>query len=154
MDYCSTWKLRSRPLPVEIVRVADERVSEYLKGAMREARNTLWNFSVIWHEQSYDVAAVQGDAVIGGARVRIAASLAHIDAVIVQPNERRKGIGRQLLAALEEIGNYYNCHKMTIAVPHRSAAQTFLERCGYKEEAVLPQHTWKIDHAMMRKFLL
>jgi GNAT superfamily N-acetyltransferase len=141
-------------LPVEICRVADDRVAEFFKTALREARTTLWNFSVVWHEQSYDVAGMRDELVIGAARVRIAASLAHIEAVIVLPNERHKGTGRALLAALEEIANYYNCHKMTIEVPHRSGAQSFLERCGYKEEAVLPQHTWKLDHAVMRKFLL
>jgi GNAT superfamily N-acetyltransferase len=141
-------------LPVEIRRVADGRVEEFMQSALREARNTLWNFSTVWHEQRYDVAAMSGDSVVGAGRVRIAASLAHIEAVIVLPQQRRAGTGRALLAALEEIGNYYNCHKMTIEVPHRSGAQTFLEHCGYKEEAVLPQHTWKLDHAVMRKFLL
>ena len=141
-------------MPVEIARVADDRVCEFFKHAGREARNTLWNFSVVWHEQAYDVSAVDGEKIVGAARVRIAASLAHIEAVVVLPEYRRKGIAQELLTALEEIANYYNCHKMTIEVPHRRAAQTFLEHCGYHEEAVLPQHTWKIDHAVMRKFLL
>ncbi|MDQ6931181.1 MAG: GNAT family N-acetyltransferase [Candidatus Eremiobacteraeota bacterium] len=141
-------------MAVEIRRVADESVSGFFKQAQREARTTLWGFAVVWHEQSHDVAAVDGDTLVGATRVRIAASLAHIEAVIVTPAYRRQGIARKLLEAIEEIANYYNCHKMTIEVPHRSAAQTFLERCGYKEEAVLPQHTWKIDHAVLRKFLL
>ncbi|MBC5815612.1 MAG: GNAT family N-acetyltransferase [Candidatus Eremiobacteraeota bacterium] len=141
-------------MPVEIVRVSDDRVKSFFRETQREARTTLWNFSVVWHEQSYDVAAMEGESILGAARVLIAASLAHIEFVIVRPQARRNDIGRGLLAALEEIGNYYNCHKMTIQVPHHSAAQTFLEACGYKEEAVLPQHTWKIDHAVMRKFLL
>ena len=33
-------------------------------------------------------------------------------------------------------------------------AQAFFEACGYKVEAILPQHTWKLDVAVMRKFLL
>lgn len=141
-------------MPVEIVRVHDQSVATFFKSAAREARNTFWNFSVVWHEQTHDVAAVENGKMIGAARVRIAASLAHIEAVVVNPEYRRHGVARRLLETLEEVSNYYNCHKMTIQVPHRSAAQTFFERCGYKEEAVLPQHTWKIDHAVMRKFLL
>lgn len=141
-------------MPVEIKRVHDDTASEFFKHVQREALSTLWSFSVIWHEQTHDVIAMDGVQIAGAARVRIAASLAHIEAVVVRPEFRRHGIARELLGALEEISNYYNCHKMTIEVPHRSAAQTFFERCGYKEEAVLPQHTWKIDHAVMRKFLL
>ena len=141
-------------MPVEIVRVHDDSVAAFFKTAAREARSTFWNFSVVWHEQTHDVAAVENGDIVGAARVRIAASLAHIEAVVVNPAYRRQGVARRLLETLEEVSNYYNCHKMTIQVPHRSAAQTFFERCGYKEEAVLPQHTWKIDHAVMRKFLL
>jgi hypothetical protein len=43
---------------------------------------------------------------------------------------------------------------MTALVPHHSGAQRFFERCDYREEAVLPQHTFKLDMAAMRKFLL
>ena len=39
-------------------------------------------------------------------------------------------------------------------VPHGSAAQRFFEACGYDVEAVLPQHAFKLDMAVMRKFLL
>ncbi|GAC1389188.1 MAG: hypothetical protein NVSMB31_04810 [Vulcanimicrobiaceae bacterium] len=141
-------------MAVDIIRVHDESVTEYFRTVQREARSTFWNFSVVWHEQVHDVAAKEGDTIVGAARVRIAASLAHIEGVVVRPEYRRHGVGRRLLEQLEEISNYYNCHKMTIEVPHHSAAQTYFERCGYKEEAVLPQHTWKIDHAVMRKFLL
>jgi len=59
-----------------------------------------------------------------------------------------------LLARAEEIANYYNCHKVTLEVPATGAARAFFEACGYKTEAVLPQHTFKKDVAILRKFLL
>jgi hypothetical protein len=43
---------------------------------------------------------------------------------------------------------------MTVEVFDGRAAQQFFERCGYKTEAVLPQHTFKLDVAVLRKFLL
>jgi hypothetical protein len=55
---------------------------------------------------------------------------------------------------MAEVANYYNCHKMTAMVPHLRGAQRFFEACGYGVEAVLPQHTFKLDMAMMRKYLL
>ncbi|MDP9017589.1 MAG: GNAT family N-acetyltransferase, partial [Candidatus Eremiobacteraeota bacterium] len=108
-------------MPVDIIRIHDESVTEYFREVEREARSTFWNFSVVWHEQTHDVAAKDGEAIVGAARVRIAASLAHIEGVIVRPEFRRHGAGRMLLDKLEEISNYYNCHKMTIEVPHGSA---------------------------------
>jgi GNAT superfamily N-acetyltransferase len=59
-----------------------------------------------------------------------------------------------LLARCEEIANYYNCHKVSAGVMNGSPALAFFERCGYHVEAILPQHTFKLDVAMVRKFLL
>jgi GNAT superfamily N-acetyltransferase len=141
-------------LPVEIVRVAPEAVMDFVRRTEREALKSFYDFSVIWHEQKHDFAAMDGGDVVGVAQIRIAASLAHVERLIVLPARRRQGIGRELLQAAAEAANYYNCHKMTALVPHRSAVQTFFERCDYREEAVLPQHTFKLDMAALRKFLL
>jgi len=120
----------------------------------RDWRSELWNFRVIWHEQTHDLAAGDGETIAGALRVRIAASLAHVEALYVLPGRRKHGIGRMLLARCEEIANYYNCHKVTAAVFAGHDAQTFFEHCGYKVEAILPQHTFKLDVALLRKFLL
>ncbi len=120
----------------------------------REWRSELWNFRVVWHEQAHDIAATADGAVVGALHVRIAASLAHVDALYVLPAHRERGLGRLLLARCEELANYYNCHKMTAAVFAGHPAQAFFERSGYKTEALLAQHTFKLDVAMLRKFLL
>lgn len=141
-------------MPVEIVHVQPDAVMEFVRRTEREALKTFYDFSVIWHEQEHDFAAMDGEEMIGVAQIRIAASLAHVDRIIILPQRRRQGVGRALLQSASDVANYYNCHKMTTLVPHHSAAQTFFERCDYREEAVLPQHTFKLDMAAMRKFLL
>ena len=45
-------------------------------------------------------------------------------------------------------------HKVTLEVPAAGDARAFFETCGYKLEATLPQHTFKLDVAVLRKFLL
>ena len=86
--------------------------------------------------------------------MRVCDNLGHIERLIVLPDVRRQGIGRALLESATEIGSYNNCHKLSVQVPHRSSAQRFFEACGFREEAVLPQHAWKKDVAVLRKFLL
>ena len=120
----------------------------------RKWRSEMWAFKVVWHAQAHDfVARIDGE-IVGALRLTIAASLAHVDALYVREAYRRTGVGRALLARCEEVANYYNAHKMTVGVFHRREAQRFFEACGYHEEAVLPQHTFKLDVAMLRKFLL
>jgi GNAT superfamily N-acetyltransferase len=120
----------------------------------RAWRSEAWDFKVVWHEQMHDVVATVDGETIAALRTRIAASLAHVEALYVTPGHRRTGIGRALLTRCEEIANYYNCHKVTVAVHDGSEALRFFLACGYHVEAVLPQHTFKLDVAMVRKFLL
>jgi ribosomal protein S18 acetylase RimI-like enzyme len=139
---------------VEIAVARAGEVDAFWQSHERARLREQWNFRVIWHEQTHDLLARAGDEVVGALRARIAASLTHVDALYVVEAYRRQGTGRALLERCEELGNYYNCHKVSIAVPSASQAQRFLEGCGYHLEAVIPQHTFKLDVAMMRKFLL
>jgi GNAT superfamily N-acetyltransferase len=120
----------------------------------RAWRSEVWDFRVVWHEQTHDVTATLDGAIVGALNLRIAASLAHVEALYVIPAQRRNGTGRALLARGEEIANYYNCHKVSAAVMNASPALQFFLGRGYHLEAVLPQHTFKLDVAMVRKFLL
>jgi len=120
----------------------------------RAWRSEAWAFKVVWHEQAHDITASVDGALVGALATRIAASLAHVEALYVLPAHRRGGIGRALLARCEQLANYYNCHKVTAGVMNGGPALAFFEGCGYHVEAVLPQHTFKLDVAMVRKFLL
>lgn len=141
-------------MPVEIARVEPERVAAFVRRAEREALKTFYDFAVVWHEERHDVAAIDGEEIVGAAMIRIAASLAHVERIVVAPERRRQGLGRAMLDRCAEIANYYNCHKLTLMVPHGGGAQRFFEACGYRQEAVLPQHAFKLDMAVLRKFLL
>lgn len=141
-------------MPVEIARVGSSDVSDFYRRLEREALRALYDFSVVWHEQVEDFAATDAGTIVAAATIRIAASLAHVERIVVAPERRRNGIGRGLLDAAADVANYYNCHKMSALVPHESAVQRFFEACGYREEAVLAQHTFKLDIAVLRKFLL
>lgn len=129
-------------------------LEDFWRSVDRDWRSELWEFRVVWHEQAHDLSVRSGQTIAGALRVRIAASLAHVDALYVRREHRNAGVGRMLLQRCEEIANYYNCHKVSVAVFHEHGAEEFFVRCGYKIEAVLPQHTFKLDVAMLRKFLL
>jgi len=138
----------------ELVRLQPAALDEFYGSHEREALRAFYEFPVIWHDQSYGFAMLEGETMIAAATLRVAASLGHVERLVVAPEHRRSGIGRRLLAEMADVANYYNCHKMTVMVPHGRSAEKFFEACGYGVEAVLPQHTFKLDMAMMRKFLL
>jgi len=137
---------------VSIVR--PEEVDAFFREGHVEADSTLWGFRVIWHEQMHAVAARDESRLVGAGLFEIAASLARIRRLVVAPEWRRRGFGRAMVARIEEIANYYNCHKVTLEVPKDSVAEAFFFACGYRAEATLPQHTFKLDVDVLRKFLL
>jgi GNAT superfamily N-acetyltransferase len=142
----------SMSLEIAVAKPGD--TTAFWKANDRAWRGELWAFKVIWHEQTHDITATVDGTIVGALNLRIAASLAHVEALYVLPEQRGKGIGRALVARCEEIANYYNCHKVSVAVMNAGPAQRFFTGSGYHLEAVLPQHTFKLDVAMLRKFLL
>ena len=141
-------------MALEIVRVQPEDAQTFFHANEREAYSTAYGFPVIWHEQRHAFFAQQDGELAGAAQIYIAASLAHVEKIAVLPQFRRRGMGRALLEQAADVANYYNCHKMTAMALHNGSAQAFFEACGYKIEAVLRQHTFKLDIAVLRKFLL
>jgi ribosomal protein S18 acetylase RimI-like enzyme len=139
---------------LEIAVAKPGAASPFWKTNDRAWRTEVWAFKVVWHEQTHDITAIVDGEIVGALHLRIAASLAHVEALYVLPAHRGGGIGRALLSRGEEISNYYNCHKMTVGVLDGSRARSFFEGSGYHVEAILPQHTFKLDVAMLRKFLL
>jgi GNAT superfamily N-acetyltransferase len=139
---------------LEIAVAKPGEAAEFWKTNDRAWRSEVWAFKVVWHEQTHDITATVDGTIVGALHVRIAASLAHVEGLYVLPAHRGNGIGRALLARCEEIANYYNCHKVSVGVMNASPALRFFLDSGYHLEAVLPQHTFKLDVAMVRKFLL
>ncbi len=137
-----------------VVRCEPETLDSFFRANQREALAAFYEFPVVWHERRYGFCIREGDHQIAGATLKVAASLGHVERIVVAPASRRRGLGRALLEAMTETSNYYNAHKMTVTVPHLRAAQKFFEACDYHVEAILPQHTYKLDMAVLRRFLL
>lgn len=138
----------------ELRRARTDEIAPFVQHHERSALSSFYGFPTIWHQEAYDVAAFEGSKIVGVARVGVAASLAQIERIIVAPDVRRQGIGRELIEMLADIANYYNCHKLCAQAVADSPAETFYAACGISREAVLAQHTFKCDIALLRRYLL
>ncbi len=135
--------------------VEPARAEAFFAAAEREALGSAYGFPVVWHARRYALVAVAADGTYDGAlELLVAASLATVERLVVTPGRRRLGRGRALLERAEVLGSYYNCHKVTAAVPVLGGALAFFEACDFRIEATLVQHAFKRDVALVRKFLL
>lgn len=137
-----------------MTRVETSALEPFFASREREALRSFYTFPVIWHEARYGFAVRDEEAIVAAGVLRVAASLGKIERLIVDPAFRRRGIGRAIVSQMNDVANYYNCHKMTVSAIADSGAQRFFQACGYGVEAVLPQHAFKLDVALLRKYLL
>jgi GNAT superfamily N-acetyltransferase len=142
------------PLPVEIVRVQPETLDAFYRTREREALSSLFGFPVVRYVQRLGFAAIDNEDTVAAGTLRIEDSLGFVESIVVDAARRREGIGRAIEEQMSDVARYYNCHKMTVTVPHQRGAQRFFEACGYALEAVLSQHAFRVDSAVLRKFLL
>ena len=63
-------------MSLEIERAKPGETDDFWARHDRDWRSELWNFRVVWHEQTHDVVARADDEIDGALRLRIAASLA------------------------------------------------------------------------------
>ncbi|MGH7756937.1 MAG: GNAT family N-acetyltransferase, partial [Vulcanimicrobiaceae bacterium] len=97
----------AEPEAIEIATARPDELVDFWRANEREALTEHWRFRVIWHEQAHEFTARSGSTLAGALRLRIAASLAHVELLFVGLHYRRSGVGRGLLARAEETANYY-----------------------------------------------
>jgi GNAT superfamily N-acetyltransferase len=84
------------------------------------------------------VAVADDDRIVGAASGAMFATLhadrptAYITALVADQATRRAGVGRQLIAALEDWARDGGCHRLSVtSAEHRADAHVFYPSCGF-----------------------
>jgi GNAT superfamily N-acetyltransferase len=102
----------------------------------------------------YCLLALKDDEIVGIALGQVLGGVGRIDWMAVEPEQRRRGIGKQLMGAVEGYMIGRGCHKMTLQAynSHMPALGLYLN-WGMVPEAALKQHLWGDDYVVMSKWL-
>ncbi len=97
--------------------------------AMREGRRQIW----IAECEGYLVGTITVEWIADDRQLADGASTAHISNLVVHPTYRRRGIGRGLIAAVEQEARRRGFRMMTIGVDEgNDYARRLYERLGYR----------------------
>ncbi|MEM6997963.1 MAG: GNAT family N-acetyltransferase [Patescibacteria group bacterium] len=99
------------------------------------------------------IVAREDDELAGVLYVVFEFGVARIKEIMVNPNYRNKGIGKQLLDKVEEIASEYKCHKLWLETTETGNSIRLYKRCGYEIEARLKKHFFQADFVIMSKWL-
>ena len=102
--------------------------------------------------------AVRGVALYGQFRAGVGYARAMEHTIVLSPDARGLGLGRALLAAIEDHARAGGAHVLMAGVSGENAdGVSFHARMGFREIARLPEVGWKFGRAMdlvlMQKFL-
>ena len=80
-------------------------------------------------EQSGTVGVASG---VRHATIHADGEVAYITALVTDANARRQGVGRALIAALEDWATSHGCSRLSVtSAEHRAGAHVFYPSCGF-----------------------
>lgn len=106
-----------------------------------------------WRREPFAFSARRGDRVVGVASGWTNLGVAHLSDLIVAADERRLGVGSQLLAAFEDLASRRGCRRLSLRTVEGSPAQTFYRERGWRVEGRLADWTGGTASVQMRRDL-
>lgn len=99
------------------------------------------------------VALDENREILGKATLVIVAGVAEAKEVIVAQSVRGTGIGKSLLAKVEELAKKHKAHKLWLNTGKEWRSEKFYQKLGYKKTGKLPNHFARRDFVEYSKFI-
>lgn len=103
--------------------------------------------------KTFTLIAQDDNEFLGYITVTIDSGIAHIEPLMVKTELKGKGIGTQLLKAVEEKAKALGVHKVWLETGSDWKAKAFYEKHGYSIRAILPNHTGGREFVLMDKMI-
>jgi ribosomal protein S18 acetylase RimI-like enzyme len=107
-----------------------------------------------WDKKNFKISAYEGRKIIGNLRMDIREGVAYVDAIIVSPENRGKGVGNQLMKKAEELARKNKTHKIYLQTGEDWTSLFFYLKLGYEITSKLPNHYHHVDFVELTKYLL
>ncbi len=140
-------------MPIEIQPTSKKDVQAFAAKAWHGEDIEHYGQRVEWKQRSFRFKATEGDQILGIINGKCEPGVLYIYGLIVDSDERGKGVGRALLTAAEEFGLKCGAHKVTLDTGENWKAREFYESMGYTVEATLPNHYFHVNFVTYTKFI-
>lgn len=138
---------------IKIIKTFKKSVKDFNEKAWHNVDFEHFGKRVEWKEKKFRFKALKDERIVGTISGKFESGVLHVSALIVDADERGKGIGKALMQKAEDFGINLGAHKINLETGADWEARKFYESIGYHKEADLPNHYFHHDFVAYSKFL-
>lgn len=143
----TTWMIKQL-LPLYFTydpnQIFDEKSSKALINTCKDLTSIEEDF------KKHNIYTKQDDKIVAGAIAYIHGKILWLDSIYVEERLQNKGLGRELIIKLLELGKAHNFREIQLNTYFPKACQ-FFKKCGFEEVAVIPNWKYDLTCYLMRK---
>jgi len=136
---------------MKITKAARKEIKKFEAKQWPKANIEHYGHPVDYGEKEFLFKAVENQEIVGVISGKHEGGIVYVEYLIVDYNQRKRGIGRQLMQKAEEFGKKLGAHKAHLITGKDWQATLFYESLGYQRVAVLPEHHFKKDFFIYEK---
>lgn len=135
-------------------RYGSPRVQTFVKREWKKADAEHYKRKrVRWNPVDLTLVAYRDRRIVGTIQFFLVAGVACLDTLVVAKNQRRQGIGRELMTNLEVTAKEKGAHKIYLETGKNWRAVKFYKALGYKATAKLPNHFFHGNYLQFTKYI-
>ena len=138
-------------MKITIAKTTEKEIKGFSKKARKEADIEHYGPAARWVSKEFILKATEGGKIVGVVKAKYEAGVVYIKNLIVAKDQRKQGIGRQLMAKAETAGKKLGGHKAFLFTGKTWSEKRFYEKLGYKKTGDLPKHFFKQDFVVYSK---
>lgn len=140
-------------MKIKILRRKNKSLKDFWKKEWFNADLEHWGRHTKWEEKTYFIEALEEEKLVGFLEMSIQAGVVKVRDLIIANDNRRKGVGKELMLAAEKLARKYKAHKIYLITGRGWIAEEFYKSIGYEKIGVLKKHSFRHDFVQFSKFL-
>lgn len=140
-------------MPIKISKTTEKKIKKFNEKEYRKLDIEYFGKPVTWARTPIIFKATENGKIAGTMDAHYTGEIVFIKDIVVAKTKRRQGIGSKLIRQVEKEAKRLGAHKIFFYTGRKWYTNKFYKKLGYKIEAILPKHCFKIDYVIYSKFI-
>src|SRR4051812_21668832 len=140
-------------MEIRIIKARTKPIGDFNDREWRIADKEHFGGTPKWKSIVRRVVLYDGNKIIGSSKVDIMAGVCQINTFNIAHDRQGQGLGKQLMAAVEDFAQKNGAHKLWLNTGKGWKAEAFYKKLGFKKFADMKKHFFGRDFVLYERFL-